>query len=146
MARHQQALGRAAAGERTAIVVDPSGKLAALLLRQRARAAELREDGDGLRDFGAAPPWLDSVAAWRVETTRMLAAWFEREVVAEFERATSPGQESDALAERVRSTRTALRDGTELVRALYSTQTAHRQTARSVPSADAGLSEPRQVA
>ena len=149
MRRHQRLADPAAARDRPVVVVDPSGELARLLLRQRDRAAKLRECARGAPNLRAAPLWLDSVAAWRIETTRILAEWFDREVVAEFALATSAREGSDGLAKRVSSARTALRNGTELIRALHSTQTARGRTvelAEPAPSVAAELSDPRQIA
>lgn len=126
MPPHQRVPGCRAEGERHVVVVDPTGELARLLVRQCDRAVRLREAGSA-RSFQTAPVWLDSVTAWRLETARILAAWFDRAVVTEFTGATSAGQGGDGLAERVRCARNALRNGTELVSALYGTQAASRR-------------------
>ena len=149
MRRHQRLADPAAARNRPVVVVDPTGELARLLLRQRDRGAKLGECARGAPNFRAAPLWLDGFAAWRIETTRILSEWFDREVVAEFALATSTGDGSDRLAKRVSSARTALRNGTELIRALHSTQTACRRAvkpAESVPLVASELSDPRQIA
>ena len=149
MSRQKHASGRPAPGERHVVVVDRTGELARLLLRQRERAERLREDANSARSLRAAPAWLDSVMAWRRETTRILADWFDREVVTEFAVATSTGHERDRLAERVRSARNGLRNGTELIKALHSTQTAARRNPappQTLPVAGSTFSDPRQIA
>ncbi len=141
--------GRPAPGERHGIVVDPTGELSTLLSQQGDRATELREGADGLRDVRAAPGWLESVEAWGQQTARILDVWFDREVVTEFVFATGTGEKQHGLAERIRSARAGLRNGTELINALYSTQRAYRQPAtrnRRLPRVDSELGEPRQIA
>ena len=131
-------------------MVDPTGELARLLLRQKDRAAELLDGVDEPVNGPVDPAaWLESVARWRLETRRVLAEWFDREVLAEFAVATHVSEARGCLAEHVPAARTLLRNGLELIRALYSTQTAYRGRRgphRASAGARPGLGDPRHAA
>ena len=125
--RHECVRRRAALGVRPLVVVDATGELARLLLPQGDRATELLEPAHDSRNRRAATSWCESVVAWRLETIRMLAVWFGREVLTEFAAATrTPGGWSGS-AGHSNAMQVTLRNGAELIRALYSTQTAYRE-------------------
>ena len=148
--REELARSRGADHDRSLVVVDPTGELARLLLRQKDRAAELLDGVDEPMNGPIDPAaWLQSVALWRLETRQVLADWFDGEVLAEFAVATGASEARGGLAEHAPAMRTALRNGVELIRALYSTQTAYRGgrgSHRAPAGARPGLSDPRHVA
>jgi hypothetical protein len=126
-------------GRRPALVVDRSGELRRALISQ-AEQAHVLLDRSPL-PYGASSPigWLSAVDRWRVSTGRLISARFPPEVGGEFALAVSTAEQRLSPARTVRAERRAIRNGIEMLEALYATQMGRISAAVGESTASARL-------